>query len=239
MASTSETGHYVNIANFNQLIVACTSLGPSYNPSNPLLSVASMQLLYTDTLNQNNVVTANLQPYTLQVNLRQTVFADMRQRSTRIVNAASITANVDPKVVEDLRSILASIRGKRISKAIPESETQISVAQTSFNMWYDHFAKLVALVAAIPGYAPNETDLQIININALRDSLLTANNAVVQAVSNLRLSKIGRNEYLYRAGDGVVDIALAAKVYIGTVFGKNSQPYNTVKGIKFTRVKIN
>jgi hypothetical protein len=239
MASTSETGHYVNIANYNQLIVACTSFGAFYNPSNPLLSVASMQLLYTDALNQHNVVTAALQPYTTQVNFRQTRFALLRPLSVRIVNALSVAANVDPKIVEDARSIVSSIRGERISKVVPESETKISVAQTSYNMLYDHCAKLVALVAAVPTYAPNESDLQVINITAFSTSLLNANNAVIQAASNLRSAKMGRNEILYRTKDGLVDVALAAKVYVGSAFGKISEPYRTIKGIKFTRVKIN
>jgi hypothetical protein len=235
MASSSETGHYKNIANFNLLRTACASFGSNYNPSNPILQVPNMVLLYTDAATQHTAVTTALVPYKAAVNARQTVYADMRKRSTRIFYAVKVSANVDSKIVEDVRSILFSIRGERISKAIPESETQISVAQTSFDNLYDHFAKLVALVGAIPTYAPNEVELQIVTITALREALLAANNLVISAAASLNTATMGRNEILYRATDGVVEVALSSKTYVGSAFGKNSDPYRAVKGIKFTR----
>ena len=39
MASTSETGHAKNVANFSTLISFCTAYDTKYNPSNPALSL--------------------------------------------------------------------------------------------------------------------------------------------------------------------------------------------------------
>lgn len=235
MASTSETGHYKNIANFNVLRTACASFGAFYNPSNSVLQVPNMVLLHTDAVTQHEAVSIALVPYRTSVNSRQTLFADMRKRATRIFYALKVAANVDPKIVEDARSILFSIRGTRISKAVPESETQISVAQTSFDNLYDHFAKFVALIIAVPSYSPNEVELQNATIIAMRDALLASNNLVISSAASLKTATMGRNDVLYRPTDGVVEVALASKVYIGSAFGKNSDPYRAVKGIKFSR----
>ena len=47
MASTSETGHAKNIANFQDLISFCQGYGTSYNPTNPRLTLAELENLYT------------------------------------------------------------------------------------------------------------------------------------------------------------------------------------------------
>ena len=47
MASTSETGHAVNISNFKLLIDKCASFGAGYNPSNTNLTIANMTILWT------------------------------------------------------------------------------------------------------------------------------------------------------------------------------------------------
>ena len=43
MATNSETGHAKNVANFEQLVIKCTSFDGSFNPSNPSIQLAAMQ----------------------------------------------------------------------------------------------------------------------------------------------------------------------------------------------------
>ncbi|MBK7148718.1 MAG: hypothetical protein IPH78_07800 [Bacteroidetes bacterium] len=40
MASTTETGHAKNVANFEDLISFCTGYGASYNPSKAAIAIA-------------------------------------------------------------------------------------------------------------------------------------------------------------------------------------------------------
>ena len=47
MASTSETGHAKNVANFQDLTSFCTGYGATYNPTNPRLTLAELENLYT------------------------------------------------------------------------------------------------------------------------------------------------------------------------------------------------
>jgi hypothetical protein len=47
MASTSETGHAKNVANFEELIGFCNGYGAAYNPSKALIKITALQTLLT------------------------------------------------------------------------------------------------------------------------------------------------------------------------------------------------
>ena len=87
MASTSETGHIKNIANFEDLIAYCQSYGPMYNPSNPLLTIAQLQATYTAAQSVINEFKTQKTSFDSAVNLRRNAFEDLKPLSTRIVNA--------------------------------------------------------------------------------------------------------------------------------------------------------
>jgi len=238
MASTSETGHYVNIANFSQLIATCQGFGSAYNPANTTISIASLQTRHTTVVSFHNAVAAALQPYTQAVNARQLSFLAMLKLATRIVNALAASANVEQNLIDDARTILRKIRGIRKSSVVPENAIQISVAQTSFNMRYDHFKDLVALVAAVPTYLPNESELQIVTITAFKNNLLSLNNAVDSASVPYLFALGTRNDALYNPGDCLISDAKKVKIYVKSAFGANSAAYNLVNSIQFRNVKI-
>ncbi len=233
MPSTSETGHYKNIANFHQLHTVCNTIGPSYNPSNPLLSIASLNTLHNNALLAYNTSITTKQPYTQAVNARQTDFAGMKQLATRVFHAFKATPSVDPLLVKDLKSILDRIRGERTTKAVPETENAISVSQQSYDMLYSHYSKFIAVVMQLPAYSPNEPELQPAQLVTLQNLLLSRNQSVVQASLQYRATVIGRNEILYSEPNGIVPVARAVKRYIGSAFGTTSEVYKLVKGITF------
>ena len=47
MASTSETGHAKNVANFQELIAFVTGYGATYNPNKNALKLPQLNALYT------------------------------------------------------------------------------------------------------------------------------------------------------------------------------------------------
>ena len=58
MASTTETGHANNVANFESLITSATAFGTSYNPSKDSIKVPALQTLLTaskESLNALNI----------------------------------------------------------------------------------------------------------------------------------------------------------------------------------------
>lgn len=234
MSSSSETGHYVNIANLNTLIQYYTAFGTAYNPSDPSLAIAALQALHTTASTQHTAINPAKQPYIAAVNVRQTQFKNMRKLATRVYNAFRVTPNIDPLLVKDLKTILDRIRGQRTSATLPETENQISVSQQSYNMLYDHFSKFEASVVAVPNYSPNETELQPANLAITRANLLTTNNSVILTTVQFKAALKARNATLYDQ-NGLVDKALLSKTYVASAFGKQSDQYNLIKGIRFSR----
>ncbi|MBI4929199.1 MAG: hypothetical protein HY841_00430, partial [Bacteroidetes bacterium] len=51
MASTTETGHAKNVANFEDLISFCTGYGTSYNPSKAGIKLPALNTQFTGAKN--------------------------------------------------------------------------------------------------------------------------------------------------------------------------------------------
>lgn len=261
MASTSETGHAINVANFEDLISYCIGYGGSYNPVKLALQIAAMQGLRTTA--QGNIQAVNAFAVALinVINVRQLAFEPLKALATRIVNALDAT-NATDELVKDAKTINRKIQGARKTTAttpttptppappappvpptgtgpvpVPPTPAQISVSQQSYDSLLENFNKLILLVASEPSYTPNEVDLQVASLTTLAASLAVANTAVIDATTNLSNARITRNNTLYAKTTGLYDIQLDVKKYVKSVFGASSQQYKQVRGIKFTPYK--
>jgi len=92
-------------------------------------------------------------------------------------------------------------------------------------------------LSIIPEYKPNETDLTIVALNARLASQKTSNAAYHTADAALDATRITRNALLYADGTGLVDIALAVKVYVKSAFGATSPQYKQISDIVFTKLR--
>ena len=243
MASTSETGHAKNVANFEDLISFCTSYGATYNPSKAILQIPNLTILRTNAQNSIGSVTATKTAFSNTVNVRQTAFTPLKKLSTRIVNALDATDATD-KLVKDARTIHNKLQGKRAGeKPKPASSTAteaaedktISVYQQSYDSQIENFDKLIQLIATEPTYTPNETELQTSTLQTNLGSLRAVNTAVINSYTNYSNSRITRNSILYGQTTGLVDIALEVKKYVKSVFGATSPQFKQVSKLEFTR----
>ena len=75
MASTSETGHAKNVANFEDLISFCTAYGTAYNPSNNHLLIPQLQTLHHDAKISLLTVKTNKTAFDNACNAREIAFA--------------------------------------------------------------------------------------------------------------------------------------------------------------------
>ena len=237
MSSTSETGHYRNIANFNQVTQFCIGYGPTYNPSNPDLSTINLTSFHTTVLGLHNAIPVAQQPYIQAVNLRQERFDQLPAYATRIVGALAASSGVTSELVADAKTILRKIRGTRAKPVSPDSTTSISVSQRSYDLLCDHFNELVALVAAVPAYNPNEVDIQITNLNIAKAALLSANQSVATAHVGLSNARLARNTALYIGPSCLIQRAKAIKLYVKSIFGAASPQYKQISGISFREYK--
>ena len=245
MASTSETGHAKNVANFEDLISFCNGYGGSYNPSKAILQIGNLTTLHSNAQNSLAGVTSSKTSFANATNARQTSFDPLKKLCTRIVNALDATDATD-KLVKDAKTINNKIQGKRAGgkpKTAPASGSEaaedktISVSQQSYDALVENFGKLIDLVGTEPTYTPNETELQISTLQTNLGNLRTTNTAVINAYTNYSNSRITRDSILYGKTSGLVDVALEVKKYVKSVFGATSPQYKQVSKLEFKRPK--
>ena len=242
MASTSETGHAKNVANFQDLISFVTGYGATYNPNKNALKLPQLTALYTTSQGSlADVVTKNT-AYNNKVNERVVAFKDLKSLSTRLINALQTTDATSEKVA-DAKAFNKKMQGIR-AKAVetptdpnaPAPNT-ISTSQQSYDQQIQHLAGIISVLQTEPSYAPNETDLQIATLTAKQADLTSKNNAVSTAYTNVSNSRIARDTTIYGTDTGLFDIATEVKKYIKSLFGATSPEFAQVKGIEFKKVR--
>lgn len=242
MASTSETGHAKNVANFQDLIAFVTGYGATYNPSKNALKLP--QLITLQTASQANladVVTKNT-AYNNSVNNRLTAFSNLKSLSTRLVNALE-TTDATPEKIKDAKGFNRKLQGKRASTATTPTDpstpapTTISASQQSYDQQIQHLAGLISVLQSEPSYSPNENELKVVTLTAKQADLTAKNNAVATSYTSVSNSRIARDKTLYDINTGLVDIATEVKKYIKSLFGASSPEFAQVKGIEFKKAK--
>jgi hypothetical protein len=95
MASTSETGHAKNVANFEDVISFCTGYGATYNPSKVAIQLPSLNALRTNAENAVADVNSANTAFINATNARQIAFNPVKPLATRLVNALEATDATD------------------------------------------------------------------------------------------------------------------------------------------------
>ena len=242
MASTSETGHAKNVANFQDLISFVTGYGATYNPTKTILKLPNLITLQaTGSSDIGTVVTDNT-GYNNKVNERFTEFSTVKGLSTRLVNALEAT-DASPEKIKDAKGFNRKMQGKRasiISEPIDpktEAPTTISSSQQSYDQLIQHLAGLNSVLFSEPSYAPNENDLKTATVTAKINTLTTKNNEVSTAYTKISNSRIKRDKTIYGTDTGIVDVASEVKKYVKSLFGATSPEYAQISGIEFKRAK--
>ena len=243
MASTSETGHAKNVANFQDLIEFVTGYGATYNPSKASLKLPQLIALKASAEgNLTDVITKNTN-YNNKVNERITAFSGLKAYSTRLVNALQ-TTDATSETVGNAKTFNRKLQGKKASASQTPTDpntpapTTISTSQQSYDQLIQHLAGLNSVLDAETSYTPNEIDLQTATIQTKIADLNAKNTAVATAYTSISNSRIARNETLYSATTGLVETANEVKKYVKSVFGASSPQFAQVKGIEFKKPKI-
>lgn len=243
MASTSETGHAKNVANFQDLIAFVIGYGATYNPTKANLKLPQLNALSTSAQGKLVDVVGKNTSYNNIIGERMLAFEGLRSLSTRLISALETTDASDEKI-EDAKGFNRKLQGKRASTT-PQVPTDpntpapdsISVSQQSYDQQIQHFAGLVSILQSEASYTPNETELKIVTLTAKQADLIAKNNAVSTAYTNVSNTRIARDKTLYDENSGLVPVAGEVKKYIKSIFGATSPEYAQVKGIEFKKAK--
>jgi hypothetical protein len=245
MASTSEQGHNQNAANFDKLIINCTSYGATYNPSKAALKIAAMQEQSTVAKNNLTIVNALTPVWKNAVSARVTAFKSFDKLITRVNNALK-ASDTTQEVDDSAKTIVRKLQGRRATPKKTEEEkkvaadagkeiVEISTSQMSYDSRLDNFDKLIKLLSSVSAYAPNEVDLKVASLTTIYTDLKAKNLDVTNAETPLNNARIARNDVMYKDNTGLVDVATDVKTYIKSVFGATSPQYKTVSSLKFTK----
>lgn len=242
MASTSETGHAKNVANFQTLIEFIKGYGTAYNPSKQGIQLPALialkesaETVLADTLSKNI-------SYNSKVSERQLAFSDVEKLASKLVNALEAT-DASSGSISDAKMYRQKILGKPSTPSktsadpnTPESKT-ISVSQQSYDQIIQHLSGLKTILETEPSYTPNETELQVASISAKIQDLQAKTTAVNIALAEISNSRINRNGILYTAENSIYETAADVKKYIKSVFGADSPQFAQVKGLQIKNVK--
>lgn len=242
MASTSETGHAKNVANFQTLIEFVKEYGTAYNPSRQSIKLPALMALkesadaaLEDTLSKNI-------NYNNKVSERQLAFSDIETLATKLVNALEAT-DASAGSISDAKLYRQKILGKRATPLktptdpdTPASKT-ISVSQQSYDQLIQHLTALKTVLEAEPNYEPNETELQVATLSTKIQDLHAKTAAVNTAMAKVSNSRISRNEILYTTENSIYETAADVKKYIKSVFGAGSPQFAQVKGLHIKNIK--
>jgi hypothetical protein len=242
MASTSETGHAKNVANFEDFISFVTAYGAPYNPSKASIKLVNLNAIFTQAKTDITNVMNKTVAFNNFSNVRVILFEPLQKLSTRLVQALAST-DASKELINDAKSVNRKIQGKR-AKAIeiatdpnaPAPNT-ISASQLSYDQLIEHFSKLIEILKSEPTYAPNETELKITTLVAQLASLKTANTNVTNAYTAISNARIARDKTLYKEKTGMYDVTLDVKNYVKSLFGISSPEFKQLSKIKFSKPK--
>ena len=243
MASTSETGHAKNVANFQDLQSFCTGYGAAYNPTKPTITLAALTTKHTEALAAQASLNSSQPTLTNAVNQREIIFTPLEKLATRLQSAVA-ASDVSAQFINDVKTLTRKLQGRRATPkktpipdnpATPQNESSksISASQLSYDSLVENFSKLIELLSAQPAYKPNETELTTAELTNLLNSMKAANTAVVDATTVVSNARISRNNVLYNETTGMLKVAETVKLYVKSVFTASSPQYKQVSKIKF------
>lgn len=240
MSKIFETGHAINVTNFEDLINCVIEYGTTYNPDRPSITLASLQALHTDAANAIQNVTDRLVDFNNATNERYNIFAGLRQLSTRLVNRLQAT-DASAKTIDDAKGANRKIQGTRAKKATenanPDAKT-VSSSQQSYDQLVEHFSKLITILSTESSYHPNETDLQITTLNNLLNEMRAKNTATGTAYAKITTARIDRNELLYHKDNSLYNTAQDVKKYVKSIYSATSPQFKRISGISIRKITV-
>jgi len=232
MASTSETGHAININNFKLMIDRC-GVVPNYNPSNPDITIASMTNSWTVGDTAHQTFTTLLQNTKNPINAREILNKPVNKLTTRTLNYFEST-KASKQVKKDAKGLADNIRGfKTKIPKLPDGSpdpAHISQSHQSFVQKQNTFKQLLDLYASDPNYAPNEIELSLPTLQVLNTNMKSSNDNMGTILAPVISARIVRNNKLYEAGTGLLDIAQACRDYVVGLLGyKDARPITSIR----------
>ena len=239
MASTSETGHNKNVANFSTAYQILEEMNTLYNPSNSKIQLVNLDFVRSSLQITIAELNNNKPIYKNAVADRENAIAPLGKLMTKTLNyAKSIDISATDK--ENITAQAKKIRGDQKPKKVnPETiETDgISTSQMSYDSRIANLDTYINQLSSHPEYVPNETEIQITSLQTLQTNLITLSSAVNSAGNALITSRSNRNNILYNNDINVIQLIKDIKAYLKSLGDAGKPYYNAIVKLQFKNKK--
>ena len=238
--STSETGHAINVANFNTLITYCTGYGAVYNPVIDSIKIPQLQAKYDLAQQKLTGVEAKKSILNTAINERITAFEGLEILCTKVTNAFAVSG-APIADVNDLQTINKKIQSpaKKTTTTAPGETTPsgISNSQQSYDSKLNFFLNFIQYLEAKPIYKPNEEELKTPALQTKRADMDLKNKNVDEAFFTFNQDINARNDEMYNPTTGLVQTSKDVKKYARSIFGSSSPQFKQLNSIEFKVIK--
>ena len=262
MKKSNDSGHVKNSAQFNEAVEYVSNIGVNYNPSNIQIQLSTLQTISAEI----KVVLdgmAKVEPiYKEAIYNRQNVFNNLDQFTSKALNALS-SCDVDYKILSEAKSIskkiLGSSKPKKKGEPPPEDLEVImnavtetdesgiteevtnkrtnSTSQRGFDRRSNNFTKFCFLLSSIPEYIPNETELQISELNIFQQKVADTNKLAVKAINLMTDARIARDTLFYTRKNNAYETFKKIKSYVKSIYGASAPQSRAVSKLSFKLIK--
>ncbi|MBV9240486.1 MAG: hypothetical protein JO314_00630 [Acidobacteria bacterium] len=251
-----DSGHAINVQNLKKARDIAVAWGPTkYNPSHPDLKILSLTSQITAAEAALDAVQTAETPWRNATSAAEDAFAGLSSLVRRVERSAK-ASGLAPSFLEDLAAPARKVKGQRATPkkpvdngdgttppadgggtdggGTPGGAGTGSASQMSRQQRIEHFDEMIGLLQSQAGYAPNETELTVAELQAQSTALQTLVDDVSAKLAPLNEKRNQRNSVLYADGTNVVNTGRLFKAYVQSAFGLKSPEWNQVKNLKFT-----
>ena len=239
MASTSETGHNKNVANFSTAYQVLEEMGTLYNPSNAKIQLANLDPIRSSLLVVITEMNNKKPIYKNAVSARELAISPLGKLMTKSLNYAK-SLDISTTDKENINAQAKKIRGDQKTKSINPDTTEtdgISTSQMSYDSRIANLETYTNQLASHPQYAPNEAELQITSFKSLHATLVTLSTAVNSAGNSLITARKNRNDILYSNDSNVIQLVKDIKSYLKSLGEAGKPYYNAIVKLQFKENK--
>jgi hypothetical protein len=249
MGSRRETGHAINIANFERIIGMCAAFEGQYQPTNPDIFIANMRTMLTGVTHLHEVYLDGKSKTVLPIGERQELFVKMCKTVLRAQFLFESTG-ASEEAIRDVKGWVQRITGSNVrrknrkghgrnnpstSSVSGDERMLISNSHLGFDQRTATFEMLIAFLKLDENYKPNEPELQIASLDTMLNDMNKAMRKADEKLIEADFLRIDRDKAMYGKG-GMIDVSLACKKYVRAVFGARSVEARAVTGIYLRRM---
>lgn len=247
MAKKDDVGASTNLNNLNTMNVRLEGMGTDYAPDDELLSLANLQLKYTDGIAlQKNYLRAK-EEYATAVDEKQAIFEKAGKLLSPIINSMK-RSKISSETIGRVKVLIDKYRGKVKSAKEEDKNTkeggmteeekkERSNRQTSYAFLIQHFEGIYQILLLEPKYAPLNNDaIKLTSLATDLTTMRTKNTASEIALYNFDRLRNDQTKFHNDPETGIVALAALVKSTLIEDFTVNSTQYKAVSGLAFKKL---